>query len=553
MTNQLKKPWGLLALTFVVCVSAAHAQQVVLLDFDTGTDGNIIYTQTMRDDIQDLMEGHYVDFNVSFTQTTPTSGDFSTLFFNSGVPGGLADQVDFRNQDMTDNAVINVDGLGFTTDADIVSATAIIGSHELGHLLGLRHGDSYGPPGLGLASSGVPGSGSYNPPYPGPENADEFNDHLMASPASVGSTLTDVTTPSWFSERSATKLANNEQGSIQGEGPLMFDPLDVPNTIVTGDNAGHVFDVDSFVGEGEVSTSGELDQFSFEGSTGDLFTFEVISRIIDYRVMDVLNPMITVIDPDDMDIDYYGTTPASNDDEFETDDSIIIDLVLPKDGTYTIEVEASDPPGTDTGQYELLGYRFIANAPPICDANGPYVTECGFNVTLDGSGSSDPDGDLITFSWTGPFSPSPTAGPTPTVQFPGPTGDKDVTLQVDDGIATESCTASVIVQDTTPPVVTAALVPVGEVDDDEGQFRVEFNCSDTCDPNVTTEAILEAGGERILVQNGQILELELDDEVEVKNDNGILEIEAPFYKLIVTCRDASANEATAMVTPEFGE
>ncbi len=632
MMNQLKKLWGLVALTFVVGASAAHAQQVVLLDFDTGTDGNINYTQAMRDDIQDLAEGHYADFNLSFTQTTPASGDFSTLFFNSGNPGGLASKLDFRNQDMSDTAVINVDGFGLTTTADIVSATAIIGSHELGHLLGLRHGDSYGPPGFGLPTSRVPGQASYNPNYPGPENADEFDDHLMASPASVGSSLADVLTPSWLSERSATKLANNEQGSVQDEGPLIFDSLNVPNTIVSGDNAGLVFVVDSFVGDGDVSTAGELDQFTFEGSAGDLFTFEVISRIINDRVVDVLNPMITVIDPDDMDIDYYGTTPASNDDEFETSDSIIIDLVLPKDGTYTIEVEASDPPGTDTGQYELLGYRFITTEPPICDANGPYVAECGINVTLDGTGSSDPDGDPLTFSWTGPFSPSPATGPTPTVQFPGPTEIKVVNLQVDDGIATDSCMASVTVQDTlvpsitapgdktaecvsfagtpvdlmgppivsdvcdqdiafvndapplfplgnttvtwtatdddnnsasdnqeimivdtTPPVVTAALVPVGEVDDDEGQFRVEFNCSDTCDPNVTTEAILEAGGERIPMQNGQILELELDDEVEVEKDNGILEIEAPFFKLIVTCTDASGNETTAMATPEFGD
>lgn len=539
MTNQLKKLWGLLALTFVVGVSAAHAQQVVLLDFDTGTDGTINYTQIMRDDIQDLMEGHYEDFNVSFTQITPASGDFSTLFFNSGNPGGLASKVDFRNQDMSDTAVINVDGFGLTTTADIVSATAIIGSHELGHLLGLRHGDSYGPPGFGLATSGVPGQASYNPPYPGFVAADEFNDHLMASPASVGSTLADVLTPSWFSERSATKLANNEQGSVQGEGPLMFDSLDVPNTIVSGDNAGLVFDVGSFVGEGDVSTSGDLDQFTFAGLAGDLFTFEVISEIIDDRVVDVLNPMITVIDPDDMDIDYYGTTPASNDDEFETDDSIIIDLVLPKDGTYTIEVEASSSVPSDTGQYELLGYRFAATEPPTCDANGPYVAECGLNVTLDGSDSSDPDDDPLTFSWTGPFSPSPATGEKPTVLFPGPTGNKTVTLEVDDGIATDSCTASVTVQDTLPPSLT---VP--------GDITAECTAAGGTPVNIGTAAASDICDPNVAITNNAPALFPLGDTTvtwTATDDDGNQTVDTQ----VVTIEDTTPPELNVSVTPEM--
>ena len=391
----------ILAVSVSLGVSAANAQQVVFLDFDTGSDGTIVYSATMRNDIETLMEGHYVDFAVSFTQTEPVSGDFSTVFFNSGGSGGLASKIDFRNTDMNDTAVVNIDGLGLGTDADIVSATAIIGSHELGHLLGLRHGDSYGPPGFGLASSGTPGAGGYLPSYPGPVTADEFNDHIMSSPRSVDSALGDVTTPSWFSERSASKLANNEQGTVQGEGPLSFDALIVPNTIVSGDNAGLGFDVDSFVGAGNVSAAGEIDVFTFTGSTGDLFTFEVISDIIDYRVVDVLDPKVTVLDPGLSPVNYYGTN-ASNDDEFETVDSIIIDLILPSDGTYTISVESGADALNDTGQYELFGYRFaIANEPPTADANGPYNVDEGASIFLDATGSSDAEdaNAALTFEW----------------------------------------------------------------------------------------------------------------------------------------------------------
>lgn len=100
----------------------------------------------------------------------------------------------------------------------------------------------------------------------------------------------------------------------------------------------------------------------------------------------------------------------------------------------------------------------VANLPPVCDANGPYLAECAgptTPLTLDGSGSSDPDGDPLDFIWTGPFVGGTASGPMPTVDFPG-AGTFSVDLEVSDSFASDVCSADVTVVDSTPPVVSCA-------------------------------------------------------------------------------------------------
>ncbi len=187
--------------------------------------------------------------------------------------------------------------------------------------------------------------------------------------------------------------------------------------------------------------------------------------------------------------------------------------------------------------------------PPYCNANGPYAAESTgttTQITLNGTGLFDPEGDLLTLTWTGIFGTA--VGFSPTVEFP--LGDFTVELQVNDGFASAFCNAPVTVEDTTPPEVTAAIVSVGEMDDDEGIFRVEFSCSDTCDSNAT---ITSAELNGIAVTNGQLVKLERDDETEVEWDDGVLEIEAPSFELVVTCNDASGNIKTASAVPSFGD
>ena len=139
--------------------------QTIYLDFDSGTGfGEHAYTIEERNQIQARLEKAFpAPFSVTFTQTAPSVGRFTTVVLNAGeaeaLVGGVSDELDWRNLDAASQARINVNGfLGrkgqpAATSANYVALTFTVTAHEIGHLFGLRHSDSFGPIGSGIYSA----------------------------------------------------------------------------------------------------------------------------------------------------------------------------------------------------------------------------------------------------------------------------------------------------------------------------------------------------------------------------------------------------------------
>jgi predicted extracellular nuclease len=75
------------------------------------------------------------------------------------------------------------------------------------------------------------------------------------------------------------------------------------------------------------------------------------------------------------------------------------------------------------------------NTAPVADAGGPYTVKPGAHIVLDASGSSDLEGDALTYAWDldgdGEFDDA--TGPTATFRANRPPGSYPVAVQVSDG------------------------------------------------------------------------------------------------------------------------
>lgn len=138
--------------------------------------------------------------------------------------------------------------------------------------------------------------------------------------------------------------------------------------------------------EGKSLEDAITDSFSSEATLLDVLTSRDGESL---QITDPIDPQISIFDSSGNFVPYFGDV-AFNDDEFESTDSILIDLELPKDDTYFIKV--NDFSRNDIGEYQLFGYKFEAVVPPEPESPELISGTPGDDLFVAGDPDSEFDG-----------------------------------------------------------------------------------------------------------------------------------------------------------------
>lgn len=169
--------------------------------------------------------------------------------------------------------------------------------------------------------------------------------------------------------------------------------------------------------------------------------------------------------------------------------------VVSKDTQYRFRLTVSDPKGLSRSSDMTLTVKAKqeevkppANRPPLARISGPASVDAQASASLSAAGSSDPDGDKLTFAWQVPA--GVTAQPNgATLNFAAPNVAKDTAytfkVTVSDGKASTTASHTVTVkakQEVKPPANRPPLARISGPASVDALAPVHLSAADSSDP-----------------------------------------------------------------------
>lgn len=199
-----------------------------------------------------------------------------------------------------------------------------------------------------------------------------------------------------------------------------------------------------------------------------------------------------------------------------------------------------------------LNGAFENKGPPVPVITGPDTVECaspdGTEVTLDATSTTDPDGVSLRYFW---YEESQKVASGPSVQLQLPVGTTTIELAALDEDARQSKTKAITVQDTTAPVISAAVNPSCLWPPNHKLFcfsigdEIEAQVSDACGSAPTNVIITGT------TSNDASTSF---DDIQITSDTVCLRAErgshARTYTIQLSSTDSFGNVGTTSVTVE---